>query len=143
MDWIRIKATNREDGMSTRYVRCDHDGRLETVPMESEWMDAVVDKAGTTSHAVDLQAGYKELLVLVPTIDSATTTVHVAKEIGGTYYPVYAFDMDGTGAFAHASTKATTSIALVFKIGGARYVKVVFSDAQNTAERVIPIKGIN
>lgn len=142
MDYERIKATTA-DGAGKRYVMCDRDGRLYTVPRESPWLTVTIDKAGTTSKECDLKAGYKQLLVLIPTIDSATTTVHIAKEAAGTFYPLYALDDDATGDFASATTAATTAHAVVFDIYGARYIKIVVGAAQNTSERVFYVKGIN
>jgi hypothetical protein len=142
MDYIRIKATT-PDGAGKRYVRCDRDGRLEIIPAETKWLTATVTKGGTTSNEVDLGASFKELLVLIPTLDQATTTVHVAKESGGTYFPLYAFSQAATGDYAHATTAATTTHAIVFKIGGARFIKIVAGASQTTAERVFYLKGTN
>jgi hypothetical protein len=146
MDWIRIKATT-PDGVGKRYVRCDRDGRLETIPQESRWLTATIDKGGTTSNEVDLGVSYKELLVLIPTIDSATTTVHIAKEAGGTYYPLYDFfrlNAADTIQDAPLITKAaSTSHSVIYKIGGARFIKIVVGASQTTAEVVFYVKGIN
>lgn len=146
MDYERIKATT-PDGIGKRYVRCDRDGRLEVIPQESKWLSATIDKAGQTSNAVDLGTGYKELLVLIPTIDSATTTVHLAKEEGGTYYPLYeTFNLNAADTIQDApliTADATTAHSVVFKIGGARFVKIYVSATQDTAERVFYVKGIN
>jgi len=145
MDYIRIKATT-PDGAGKRYVRCDRDGRLEIIPQESKWLTATVIKGGTTSNEVDLGAGFKELLVLIPTITQATTTVHVAKEAGGTYFPLYEFvrlnNADTLTSTPLITADATTSHAVIFKIGGARFVKVVVG-ASAGAEQVFYVKGTN
>lgn len=146
MDYERIKATT-PDGIGKRYVRCDRDGRLEVILQESKWLSATIKKDGQTSNAVDLGAGYKELLVLIPTIDSATTTVHLAKEEGGTYYPLYDFvrlnNADTLADTPIITADATTAHSVIFRIGGARFVKVYVSATQDTAERVFYVKGTN
>jgi hypothetical protein len=146
MDYIRIKATT-PDGIGKRYVRCDRDGRLEVFLQDSGWISATITKGGTTSNVIDLGAGYKELLVLIPTIDSATTTVHIAKDENGTYYPLYDFvrlnDADTIENTPVITAAATTSHAIVFRIAGARFIKIVLSAAQTTAERVFYVRGMN
>lgn len=109
----------------------------------SLWKSAVIAAAGTTSAEVNLERDYEFLTVLIPTLgDSATTTVHISDATAGTFYPVYAFDADATGDFAHATSDATTTHAITFRIGGVRYIKIVTSAAQ-TAETTFKVRGFN
>ena len=85
---------------------------------------------GATSSEFDLGQDFRRVLVLIPTITSGTVTVHVTNAAGGTYFPLYALDDDATGDFASATTAATQTKAVVFDVGGAQYVKVVFGAAQ-------------
>ena len=110
-----------------------------------DWKTALIDisESTTLSAEVDLGSEFEDLLVLVPTITSSTVTVHVAKESGGTFYPLHILDDDATGSFASASTAATTSIALLFKIGGIRYIKIACGSAQETTDKTFYVRGIN
>lgn len=108
----------------------------------TDWETATIDAAGTTSAEVDLGMICNRVLVLIPTLgDTATTTVHISNKASGTFYPVYEFDADATGVFAHATSDATTSMAVIFEIGAAQYIKIVTSAAQ-TAETSFLCKGI-
>lgn len=98
--------------------------------------------ATTTSAEVDLGYIYQKLLVLIPTLgDAGATTIHVAMGTGETFLPVYAFDADATADFAHATTSATTTKAVVFNIGGVQHIKVVNATSQ-TSETYY-VRGIN
>lgn len=108
----------------------------------SVWKTATIAAAGTTSAEVDLELSCNRILVLIPTLgDTATTTVHVSNISGGTFYPVYALDDDATGCFAHATSDATTSMAVVFEIGCAQYIKIK-TGASQTAETSFLVRGI-
>jgi len=110
---------------------------------KSGWITATIAAAGTTSAEVDLKEAYEFLTVLIPTLgDSATTTVHISNKSGGTFYPVYALDDDATGDFAHATSDATTSHAIIFRIGRAEHIKIVTGAAQ-TAETSFLVRGFN
>ena len=91
--------------------------------------------------AVDLEWEYEFLIVLIPTITSSTVTVHGSRD-NTTFFPVYAFDADATGDFAHATTAATTSHAAIFHIGGLRHIKISTGSAQG-ADRVFYVRGYN
>lgn len=91
--------------------------------------------------SVDLEKDFEFCTVAIPTIESSTVTLHVSRD-DTTFYPVYAFDADASGDFAHATTGATTSHVAVFRIGGFRYVKVSFGTGQ-TANRSILVRGFS
>lgn len=101
-----------------------------------QWKSAVITIAtdDDLTPEVDLGKDFSYVLVLIPTITSSTVTIHVAKGSGGTFFPVYAFDADATGDFAHATTAATTLHAVVFFIGGAQYIKIATGSAQGADE---------
>ncbi len=96
----------------------------------------------TLTPEVDLGGTYEFLLVLIPTITNSTTSIQVAEASGGTFFPLYALDDDATGCFAHATTQATTTMAVVFRIGGAQFVKVLFGSAQG-GDSTIKIQGFD
>ena len=108
-------------------------------PWETVLIDIDVDD--TLSAEVDLGANYEFLTVLIPTITSSTITVHVAMASGGTFFPLYAFDADGTGDFAHATSAATTTHAVVFRIGGVQYIKIKAGSTQTTADKTFYVRG--
>lgn len=105
------------------------------------WNTATVAKNGTTSGAVDLGADYKDVLVIIPALDSATVTVHISND-NSTFYPMYILDDDATGSFAHATSAITTAVqSVIFHIGAVRWVKVVCSASQTTAARTFYVRG--
>jgi hypothetical protein len=108
------------------------------------WKVALIDQSedADLSVEVDLGGEFQDLLVLIPLITSSTTTVHVAKESGGTFYPLYILDDDATGCFASATTKAVTSQAIIFHIGGIRFIKIAGGDVQ-AADVEFLVRGIN
>ena len=96
--------------------------------------------SGTSTAEIDLGNTFEKLLVLIPTITSATTTVHVSNASGGTFYPMHALDDDATGSFVHATSAATTTLGVVFNLGGAQYIKVVFGATQTAV--TVTVRGI-
>lgn len=109
--------------------------------MISPWLTATVAQNATTSGEVDLGNIYRRLVVLIPTLDSSTVTVHISDESSGTFYPVNAFDADTTGDFAHATSAGTAAKAVVFRIGGAQYIKVVCGSSQSSSARTFLLRG--
>jgi hypothetical protein len=91
---------------------------------------------------VDLEDNYEYMTCLIPTIESSTVTVHVAKSSGGTFFPMYEFDDDQTGDFAHATTAATTTHAVIFRVGGCQFIKISLGTGQ-TADRTFYVRGFN
>lgn len=111
----------------------------------SPWKTALIDisVSATLSAEVDLEAKYEFLTVLIPTITSSTVTVHVAKESGGTFFPMYALDDDATGDFAHATTAATKTHAVIFRIGGVQFIKISCGSTQTTTDKTFYVRGFN
>lgn len=110
--------------------------------MIGAWKTATIAKDATLSDVVDLGNSFGKLLVLVPTITSATVSVHISNESGGTYYPVQSFDADATGHFLHASTADTGGIALIFNLGGVQFVKIATGAGQGAARSIL-VRGID
>lgn len=108
------------------------------------WKSATIAKDGQLSGEVDLEANYKYLMVLMPTIDAAKLSVRVAKESGGTYYPVHGWlDSDADLTVLQESADEVTSKALLFLIGGAQFVKLYASAAQTTEAETFYVRGVN
>ena len=112
--------------------------------LPSEWLDAIVDISDddTLSTEVNLLRDYEFLTVLIPTIDSSTVTVHISETAAGTYYPLYVMDGNATGDFVHTTGAETTSKAITFRIGGARYIKIKCGSTQ-TSDRTFRVRGFN
>jgi hypothetical protein len=111
-------------------------------PRCSEWKSATIASGGTVSGEVDLGGNYSRILVLIPTIDSATITPSVAMASGGTFFAMEALDADATGSFAHATTAGTGGEAVIFNIGGAQYVKLTAGAAQSSGAVTLYVRGI-
>ncbi len=112
------------------------------MPIEGKYGPWLTDtiSSGSSTAEINLRDNYKQVLVLIPTISSGTTTVHVSNASGGTFYPMHALDDDATGSFAHATSAATTSLGVIFNIGGAQYIKVVFGASQTAV--TVTVRGI-
>jgi hypothetical protein len=111
----------------------------------SAWKAALVDisVSDTVSEEVDLENNYTYATVLIPTITSSTVSLKVSMTSGGTYFPLYRLDDDATGSFVDATTAGTTSCAVIFKIGGFRYVEVLCGSAQQSADKTFYVRGFN
>lgn len=109
------------------------------------WKDCQIDVSDSTtlSDEVDLGHDFNHVLVCIPTITAAQISVQVAKGSGATYYPVYDFlDIDADTDVLQATASATTSKAIIFKVGSTRYIKLLSSQAQG-ADRDFLVKGFN
>ena len=113
--------------------------------LPSAWKDAtIIYLTDTTASAeVGLGGAYEFLTVIIPELaGSYTTTVHIAYESGGTFYPLYMFDTAAVGDFAQITDGATTTKALTFRIGGVQYIKVVSGTALG-ANITFKVRGFN
>lgn len=109
------------------------------------WKDCQIDISDSTtlSDEVDLGHDFTHLLVLVPAITAAQLSARVAKSAGGTYYPVYFFhDNNADTDILQATLSETTSKAIVFEIGAARFIKIYSGTAQE-ADRDFYVRGFN
>lgn len=107
------------------------------------WKDAVVAITEVLSAEVDLGAIYSHVLVLVPTINASFISIQVADDESGTYFPVHDWkDSDGDSTVLLSMAASTGGRAAVFFIGGAQYIKLLCSGAQNGGERTFRVRGI-
>jgi hypothetical protein len=110
------------------------------------WQTVLIDISEDTQLSAECDLGYDftHILVLVPTITSAGLSVRVAKGSGGTYYPVYDFlDVSADTDVLQATLAETTSKAIVFKIGSARYIKLYADAEQTTTDKTFYVKGFD
>ena len=111
----------------------------------TKWLSALIDQSvdDDLSEEVDLQGHFEFLAVIIPTLDgSHTTTVHIAMESGGTYYPIYQLDIASAADFAQLTTGATTAHMVIFRIGGAQFVKI-FVGTGVTTDKTFYVRGFN
>ena len=87
---------------------------------------------GTVSAEVDLGRDFARVLMLIPTITSSDTTITIAKESGGDFYPMYRLDGDSAVSLEGINSKNTTTMAIIYPCG-AQFIKILCSDSQ-TAE---------
>jgi len=94
------------------------------------------------SAEVNLQHGYKKLLVLIPTLTSSAISVSISDRSGGTYYPVHKLKSDLSATGLQSLTAGTGAVAMAFAINGAQYVKIVAAASQG-ADRTFIVWGMN
>ena len=113
--------------------------------LATKWYSALVDQSvdDDLSEEVDLQGNFEFLNVIQPTLDGAhTATVHIAMESGGTYYPIYQLDNDTAADFQQITTGLATARSLIFRIGGAQFVKIVLGTGVTT-NKTFYVRGFN
>lgn len=106
------------------------------------WRTVAIAKDAKLSAEVDLGADFNKVLVLIPALDDTEVTIHVARESGGDFFPMYKMDADLTGDFAHATTTLTTAKAIIFECG-AQFIKVSLNDDQSGGARTFYARGLN
>ena len=104
------------------------------------WVSSAIS-SGTSTSAINLGLPFQKVLVLVPTISSATVAVSVAMATGGDYFPVYQLKGENTGDTLYTTNATTATKAVIFDIGGAQFIKVVFSATQTT--KTVYVRGFN
>ena len=88
--------------------------------------------ATTVSAEIDLGRDWARVLVLVPDLgDSADVTITIAKESGGTFYPLYRFDGDTAATLEGITTGDQVAKAIIF-LCGAQFIKVLCSASQTS-----------
>ena len=111
------------------------------------WKVALIDisESTTLSAAVDLENECADVLVLIPTITSSTVTLTISND-NSTFYPLHEFVPIGNSNsitnYPVITTAAVTSLAIVFHIGGARWIKVLCGSAQTTTDKTFYVRGI-
>jgi len=107
----------------------------------TKWHSALVEDQ--LSEEVDLQGNFEFVTVIQPELDGAhTVTVHIAMSSGGTYYPLYQLDDDTNADFPQITTGLATARSLVFRIGGAQFVKVYVGTGVTT-DKTFYVRGFN
>lgn len=97
------------------------------------------------TELVDMVEAYEFLIVLIPTIESALVSVRIQNDEKVTTNPfaVHHFhDNDADGTVLQASTDGTGGIAVIFRIGGAQYLRL-YTSANQTSDRAFLVKGFN
>ncbi len=124
--------------------------------ISSQWITATLDyDRGTTEFTgdngvrftdlIDLESEYEFMTVFIPALSaSGTVTPYVQRDDAITTIPVavHAMDDDTTGSFAHATSSGAGGIAVIFRIGGIRWLRL-YVGADQTANRVFYCKGFN
>jgi len=111
----------------------------------TKWHSALIDQSADDdlSEEVDLQGFFEFLTVIQPELDGAhTVTVHIAMNSGGTYYPIYQLDNDTAADFQQITTGLATARSLVFRIGGAQFIKVAVGTGVTT-DKTFYARGFN
>jgi len=109
----------------------------------SGWMSAVVADEGTLSAAVDLGAPYRSLAIDIPTIDSSTVTVTVARTPDDTYKALSIISLADGDDDAAITTAATGAIVVVLPVFGFQHLKILCGTTQSTAAVTFYVKGFN
>ncbi|KKN23717.1 hypothetical protein LCGC14_0902180 [marine sediment metagenome] len=103
------------------------------------------DDVDQFSSLVDLGEGYEYLSVFIPALSaSGTVSVWAQRDAAIATVPmvIHILDDDATGSFLHATSSGDGDIYVIFRIGGARYVRIR-ANADQTANRLFQIKGFN
>lgn len=111
----------------------------------TKWLPTLVDQSvdPDLSEEVDLQGFFEFLNVIQPELDGGhTVTVHIARESGGTYYPIYQLDDDSNADFPQITTGLATARSIVFRIGGAQFVKIAVGTSVST-DKTFYVRGFN
>lgn len=101
------------------------------------------DDVDRYSSLVNLGGSYKFLTVIVPALDaSGVVTPYIQRGGAEDTVPtaMVALDDDATGHFAHATSSGAGSIAVIFDIGGAQFVRI-HCGANQAADRVFYCQG--
>lgn len=106
-----------------------------------EWLDAVITIADDDDLTAEVNLGmpYDDMLIYVPTLTSATVTVHVSIEAGGTFAALNSTDTDGSNAVVVAG--ASTG-GFYWRVPcGFQFIKLKAGASQG-ADRTFKVRGI-
>lgn len=96
-----------------------------------EWKTATLT-ATTVSAEIDLGRDFARVLILVPDLgDSADVTITIAKESGGTFYPMYRLDADTATSLEGITAADQTAKAIILPCG-AQLIKILCSASQTS-----------
>jgi len=96
------------------------------------WQAVTVAQNGTTSAEVNLGGDCDFVQIIIPTLNSCTVSLQVARDSGGTFYTLGSSQTTGSG---------THNYATVFNLGGYQFIKIVCSATQTTAIRTFYVRG--
>lgn len=113
-----------------------------TSPWKSALLDVDVDADAT--EEVDLGDNYEFMTVIVPTLGQASKLeAQIAKDAGGTFYPMWRWDADSAQDLVGQTTSITTTRALTFYIGGAQFVKIGVEGTNMSSDVTFYVRGFN
>lgn len=97
------------------------------------WQAVVLDfsEDDDLTSEVNLGGDCDFVQIIIPTLDSCTVSLQVARDSGGTFYTLGSSQTTGSG---------THNYATVFNLGGYQFIKIVTSAAQ-TADRTFYVRG--
>jgi len=124
---------------------CEKENKMPKL-RTSDWLDVTVEKddASKLSAATDLGLPYRSVDVLVTNLaTSATVTLHVAKTLDETYYPLYYISLNDGDDDAAITTAGTTAIAVIFPFFGFQYFKICLSAIQTSSDATFKVRGFN
>lgn len=101
------------------------------------------DDVDRFSELVDLEGYFSKVLVFIPALDaSGIVSLYLQKDKEVTTVPsqLQAFDADGTGHFAHATSSGAGGVSIVFNTGAIRWLRVHVSENQ-AADRTFYLRG--
>jgi hypothetical protein len=128
------------------------DWKTATLVYDRADLEFTGDDVDQFSDVVDLGEGYESLGVFIPTLSAeGTVSVYAQRDpqidkttpANGTVPTVvHILDDDATGSFLHATSSGPGDIFVIYRIGGARYVRIRVN-ANQTANRLWQIKGFD
>ena len=114
--------------------------------LPSKWLDALldVDVDADATEEVDLGGDYEFLTVIVPTLTQASKLeAQIAIASGGTFYPVWRWDGDAAQDLVGQTTSITTTRVVIFRIGGAQFIKIGVEGTDMAADITFYVRGFN
>ncbi len=109
----------------------------------SGWVTVAVADESTASSEIDLGAPYRSLLLEIPTIDSGTVSLQVARVAGGTYRTLSYISLNDGDDDVAVTTAATGAITVLFPFFGCQYFKLLLGKSNTTAAVTFYACGFN
>jgi len=115
---------------------------LVDIDRASEFTGDDVDRF---SELVDLEDNYKEVLVWIPALDaSGVVSIYADPDQNGAIdsipVQVNTLDRDATGHFVQGTSSGAGGFAIVYKIGGAQFIRVHVA-ADQAADITFYVRG--
>lgn len=114
--------------------------------LTSKWYSALldVDVDADLTEEVDLGGSYEFLTVLIPTLtEDSKIEAQIAMESGGTFFPVWRWKETTASDIVGQTSSITTTRAIVFRIGGAQFVKIGVEGTDMVVDQTFYLKGYN